>query len=121
MTFIPGVINPSDIFTKEMKDAAHFRRLRDCFMVSKSVFHKYGQPIPAAMITDERILPYYSLNSPTDVQQHSQTLDRRVSVKLHTKDPARKSSDYLPARSRDRGVLTSLNPAATSQIEYRGI
>ena len=120
VTFIPGIINPSDIFTKEMKDSAHFPRLRDCFMVSKSVFHKYGQPIPAATIADERILPYYSFNSPTDVQQHSQTLARRVSTMLPTTDPARKSLDYLPAVSRDRGVLTSLSTAVSSQIEYRG-
>ncbi|KAL7516128.1 hypothetical protein ACHAWF_000027, partial [Thalassiosira exigua] len=31
VTHIPGEINSSDIFTKEMKDAAHFRRLRDSF------------------------------------------------------------------------------------------
>ena len=31
---IPGVIKPSDLFTKEMKDDAHFRRLRDSQMVS---------------------------------------------------------------------------------------
>ena len=29
---VPGKCNPSDIFTKEMKDGAHFRRLRDSFM-----------------------------------------------------------------------------------------
>ena len=121
VTFIPGIINPSCIFTKEMKDSDHFRRLRDCFMVSKSVFHKYGQPIPVATIADERILPYYSLNSPTDVHQHGQTLTHRMSTMLQTTDPARKSLDYLPAESCDRGVLTSLNPAATSWIEYHGI
>ena len=121
VTFIPGIINPSDIFTKEMKDSAHFRRLRDCFMVSKSVFLRYGQPIPADLIKNDRILPYYSLNSPTDVQQHSKALARRVTTMWCTTDPARQSLDYLPAVSCDRGVLTSLNPAATSRIEYRGI
>jgi hypothetical protein len=29
---IKGRINPADIFTKEMRDGAHFRRLRDSFM-----------------------------------------------------------------------------------------
>ena len=29
---VAGKCNPSDIFTKEMKDGAHFRRLRDSFM-----------------------------------------------------------------------------------------
>ena len=31
---IPGVINPSNIFTKELKDGTHFRHLKDSFMVS---------------------------------------------------------------------------------------
>ncbi|KAL7516710.1 hypothetical protein ACHAWF_000075, partial [Thalassiosira exigua] len=38
ITHIPGAINSSDIFTKEMKDSAHFRRLRDSFMVSLANF-----------------------------------------------------------------------------------
>jgi hypothetical protein len=29
---IKGRVNPADIFTKEMRDGAHFRRLRDSFM-----------------------------------------------------------------------------------------
>ena len=36
--FVPGKYNPSDIFTKEMKDASHFRILRDSFMSSASTF-----------------------------------------------------------------------------------
>ncbi|EJK48260.1 hypothetical protein THAOC_32961 [Thalassiosira oceanica] len=32
--YVPGKINPADIFTKEMKDGATFRRLRDSFMCS---------------------------------------------------------------------------------------
>ena len=43
---IPGSINPCDIFTKEIRDGPHFRSLRDCMMVSKSVFTKYHQPVP---------------------------------------------------------------------------
>ena len=31
-------MNPSDIFIKEMKDGAHFRRLRDSFMMSHRQF-----------------------------------------------------------------------------------
>jgi hypothetical protein len=30
--FVKGKDNPADIFTKEMRDGAHFRRLRDSFM-----------------------------------------------------------------------------------------
>ena len=63
---IPGVINPSDIFTKEMRDSAHFRRLRDCLMSSKSTFLKYFHNVPSETIASERILPYYSISSPSD-------------------------------------------------------
>ena len=38
---IPGNINPSDIFTKETRDAAHFRTLRDSFMISAEKFHTF--------------------------------------------------------------------------------
>ena len=31
---IPGIINPSDIFTKKMKDNTHFRNLRDSMIFS---------------------------------------------------------------------------------------
>ena len=60
---IPGRINPSDIFTKEIKDAAHFRALRDCMMVSLAAFSKYGHMVPTHVTSSERILPYYSLRS----------------------------------------------------------
>ena len=35
---VSGKVNPADIFTKEMKDGAHFRRLRDSFMISHKRF-----------------------------------------------------------------------------------
>ena len=31
---IPGAVNPSNIFTKEMRDGTHFRMLRNFFMIS---------------------------------------------------------------------------------------
>ena len=66
-THIPGVINPSDIFTKEMRDCAHFRRLRDSMMVSMAAFLKYKTTVPSEIVSAERILPYYSLSSAQDV------------------------------------------------------
>jgi hypothetical protein len=33
---VAGKFNPTDIFTKEMKDGPHFRRLRDSFMICLS-------------------------------------------------------------------------------------
>ena len=38
MHFIPGKINPANIFTKEMKDGKHFRTIRDSFMMSLKSF-----------------------------------------------------------------------------------
>ena len=35
---VSGKLNPSDIFTKEMRDGTHFRRLRDSFMSRLSDF-----------------------------------------------------------------------------------
>ena len=37
---VAGKLNPADIFTKELRDSAHFRRLRDSFMSTRSQFHK---------------------------------------------------------------------------------
>ena len=69
ITHIPGIINPSDIFTKEMKDGAHFRRLRDSMMVSKAAFLKYHHSVPSHIISSEKILPYYSLRSSIDASR----------------------------------------------------
>ena len=38
---IPGDVNPSDIFTKEMRDASRFRTLRDSFMMSAEKFRTF--------------------------------------------------------------------------------
>ena len=58
---IPGIINSSDIFTKEIKDASHYRCLRDSFMVSKANFDRYGHNVPSHMAG--KTLPYYSIRS----------------------------------------------------------
>jgi hypothetical protein len=53
---VAGKLNPADIFTKEMKDGAHFHHLRDLFMTCLSDFmndsllelhhsHQRSQPI----------------------------------------------------------------------------
>ena len=68
VTHIPGVINPSDIFTKEMKDSAHFRRLRDSIMVAKGALSRFQRPIPSELVRSEKILPYYQLGSPLPFQ-----------------------------------------------------
>ena len=62
VTHIPGVINSSDLFTKEIKSDAHFRRLRDSMMVSKANFLKHDHNVPSHM-TDKANLPYYSIRA----------------------------------------------------------
>jgi hypothetical protein len=61
---IPGQINSSDIFTKEIKDAAYFRRLPDTMMVSRTNFNKFMHVIPSHYWSKES-LPYYLLRSPS--------------------------------------------------------
>ena len=60
---IPGIINTSDIFTKEMKDNTHLRNLRDSIMVSLQAFLKYNKNVPTHIISANKILPYYSIRS----------------------------------------------------------
>ena len=60
---IPGIINLSDIFTKEIKDNTHFRNLRDFIMVSLQAFLKYSHNVPTHIISANKLLPYYSIQS----------------------------------------------------------
>ena len=54
---IPGIINPSDIFKKEMKDNTHFRNLRDSMMVSLQAFMKYSHKSPTHIVSGNKPLP----------------------------------------------------------------
>ena len=47
----PGIINPSDIFTKEMKDNKKLRNLKDSMMVSLKEFLKYKHYVPTHIIS----------------------------------------------------------------------
>ena len=58
---ITEIINPSDVFTKEMKDNTHFRNLRDSMMVSLQAFLKHNHNVPTHIISAKTILPYYSI------------------------------------------------------------
>ena len=66
---IPGIINPSNIFTKEMKDNNHFRNLRDSMMVSLKTFLKYNHNVPTHMISSNKLLPYYFIRSKNKVPE----------------------------------------------------
>ena len=60
---IPGIINPSNILTKEMKDNRQFRNLRDSMMVYLQAFLKYSHNVPTHIIYTNKLLPYYSIRS----------------------------------------------------------
>ena len=110
---IPGIINPSDIFTKEIKDTAHFRRLRDSMMVSKTAFLKYHHTVPSEVIASERILPYYSLRSPQapqPIQSRQIAKAARGSTCVIVSESAG-TYKYVPSEdSRGRGVLGTSVP-----------
>jgi hypothetical protein len=69
ITHIPGVINASDLFTKELKDAAHFRRCRDSMMVSRSNFDRSGHVLPSYQHKKEDV-PYYNIRSPLPLDKY---------------------------------------------------
>eukprot|EP00956_Cyclotella_meneghiniana_P031541 scaffold83108_cov73-Cyclotella_meneghiniana.AAC.5 len=103
VTHIPGVINAADLFTKELKDDAHFRRCRDTFMVSKSNFNQFGHVIPSHMTSRDN-LPYYDLRSSLSPAQFAKDLAGRTPSNI-TASAARTVSDR-PSDSRfERGVL----------------
>ena len=60
---IPGKINPSDMFTKEMKDNTHFINIRGSMMVSLQAFLKYNNNVPTHIISANKILLHYSIRS----------------------------------------------------------
>ena len=70
---IPGIFNPSDIFTKEMKDNTHFRNIRDSMVVSLQAFLKYNHNVPTHMISADKILPYYSIRLKKNSYRKSKT------------------------------------------------
>ena len=63
ITHIPGVINASDIFTKELKDTAHFHCCRDAMMVSKAIFDHCCRVLPSHQ-HGKHDLPFYNIRLP---------------------------------------------------------
>ena len=60
---IPGIINPSDIFTKEIKDNTPFRNIRDTMIVSLQAFLKFNHNVPIHIISAKKSLSYYFIRS----------------------------------------------------------
>eukprot|EP00804_Cyclotella_cryptica_P014486 CCRYP_004818-RA/>CCRYP_004818-RA protein AED:0.46 eAED:0.37 QI:0/0/0/1/1/1/2/0/357 len=98
ITHIPGVINASDLFTKELKDSAHFRRCRDSMMVSHSNFMHHQHCVPAHM-TASHHLPYYSIRSGQTPAQFA--VRHGASRHAVARTVSDRPTDILP----ERGVL----------------
>jgi hypothetical protein len=100
---IPGKINASDLFTKELKDDAHFRRCRDTFMVSKANFLKHGHCMPAHL-TDRQDLPFYSFSALEGEIPASKKNVRPQRTYLEVASAARTISDRPSSSASERGV-----------------
>ena len=83
-THIPGIINPSNIFTKEMKDNTHFRNLRDFMMIYLQDFLKYSHKVPSHIIFADKLLPYFSIRSEDIVPD---SLELKAGVPEHVVPP----------------------------------
>ena len=74
---IPGIINPSDIFKKYMKDNTHFRNIRDSMMVSLQAFLEYSHNVPSHMIFPEKNPPQLLHMVGRHSYRHSRTQIKR--------------------------------------------
>lgn len=82
---IDGIINVSDIFTKELKDGAHFRRLRDAMMVSQAAFDRHHHTVPShAADRDDK--PYFCIRS-HDLPQNNEPSSELPSESAFTTKP----------------------------------
>ena len=66
---IPGIINPSEIFTKEMKDNAHYRILRHSMMIYLQDFLQYHHNVPSQIISEEKFFTCYYSTSERDLPE----------------------------------------------------
>ena len=78
MEHIPGIINPRDMFTKDMEYNTHFRNLRDSIMVSLQAFLKYSHNVPSHIIYSQKLLPYYPILSEHIVTDSTKLLSREM-------------------------------------------
>ena len=77
---IPGIINPSNISTNEMKDITHFRNLRDSMMVSLQEFLKYSQIFPIHIISANKIpsMLFHMVRTHSPIQSRNQNRRSRA-------------------------------------------
>ena len=124
---IPGIINPSDLFTKEIKDAAHYRRLRDTMMVSLSNFMTHGHVVPVALpdpnlsrITTSSQLPRLPPLLSNLARESVFDVCPRWHVAISLPTAFGRSTDHPSVSSYARGVLGYIRTyVATSQSTWK--
>ena len=104
VSHVSGKCNPSDIFTKEMRDGANFRRLRDSFMSRgsdflKGIFNSLG---PATKPLDEHFAQTASYIAPP----HSDTL-----LALLTQPLCRTRDTIACLSSAGKYILSRITPS----------
>jgi hypothetical protein len=110
ITHIPDVINASDLFTKELKDAAHFHPCRDSMMVSRSNFLTHQHCGPEHMSSRQN-LPYYSIRSVQNPAEFAKSCVSGLSQLA-----ARTVSDRPTDSLSERGVLGYSNRLSGSRV-----
>ena len=69
---IAGKINPADLLTKELRDGAHFRRLRDSFMSTRAQVYQ--------LVKTGSTKPLTPLFKPSVSPSHKQSLPKKRGV-----------------------------------------
>ena len=97
---VQGRVNPADIFTKEMRDGAHFRWLRDSFMCRLSSFiqqsllvihhsHSTPPPVPHQMVPSVALSQTFSTHNSYFSALCSSPSCRTLSVVSHLSSAGR--------------------------------
>ncbi|KAL7544836.1 hypothetical protein ACHAWF_010360 [Thalassiosira exigua] len=124
VTHILGEINSSDIFKKEMKDAAHFHRLRVSFVVSRANFFRLSHNVPSEV--GFKTPPFYSPSYVSDDDDSAAAIDEVRDVVDDASDAAlcdqnsAPSGRDLPLAAARRSPLSDRHPAITRlDLRYR--
>ena len=111
MEHIPGIINPSGIFTKEIKDNTPFRNIIDSIMVSLQASLNYSHNVPSHIISAKKnpSLLFHTFRTHSSRHFWTQINYSRRNSSKHSVTPIGIQIDRVKGsspHSLDRGVLT---------------
>ena len=94
------IINPSDVFTKEMKDNTHFRNLRDLIMVSLQAFLEYSHNVPhISFLLKTPSLLFHTVRTYSSRQSGTQIEGSRTHRSKHSGNPIRSQTGRVKRSS----------------------